>query len=142
MKTKAMLATPLAVLLMTASASAIDRNEASFARVTTGVLFLTMMCPDYRPLPDVLNYMGKQSMGPDRTKKVLLAVGAEVARIMRQGGMKLGPGGDPANLDPEISKIVDENLSGLMDLYRVDKEKACREVGDLSVKNGVAEKVK
>jgi hypothetical protein len=56
--------------------------------------------------------------------------------------MKLGPGGEPENLDPEISKIVDEIMSGLLDLYHDDQAKACHTVGDLSVKNGVAEKIK
>jgi hypothetical protein len=62
-----------ALMLTTTSAQALDRNETSFVRVTTGLLFLTMMCHDYQPLSDVLNYLGKQSMGQDRTKKLFLA---------------------------------------------------------------------
>jgi hypothetical protein len=34
--------------------------------------------------------------------------------------MKLGPGGEPENLDPEISKIVDEIMARLLDLYHDD----------------------
>jgi hypothetical protein len=131
-----------ALMLTTTSAQALDRNETSFVRVTTGLLFLTMMCHDYQPLSDVLNYLGKQSMGQDRTKKLFLAVGSAVTQRLRDGGMKLGPGGEPENLDPEVSKVVDQIMSNLLDLYHDDKEKACRTVGDLSVKNGVAEKVR
>jgi hypothetical protein len=131
-----------ALMLSTTSAQALDRNETSFVRVTTGLLFLTMMCHDYQPLSDVLNYLGKQSMGQDRTKKLFLAVGSAVTQRLRDGGMKLGPGGEPENLDPEVSKVVDQIMSNLLDLYHDDKEKACRTVGDLSVKNGVAEKVR
>jgi hypothetical protein len=132
----------LALALIPASAHALDRNETSFVRVTTGLLFLTMMCHDYQPLSDVLNYLGKQSIGQDRTKKLFLAVGSAVTQRLRDGGMKLGPGGEPETLDPEVSKIVDEIMSNLLDLYHDDKAKTCRTVGDLSVKNGVAEKVR
>jgi len=45
-------------------------------------------------------------------------------------------------LFPEISRIVDENISGLMDLWRKDKDKTCRDVGDIAVTNGLAEKAK
>jgi hypothetical protein len=124
-------------------ANALDEKEADFARSVTGTLFLTMMCKDYAPQSEVMKYLGKRSLGEERSKGVLLAVGAELTKTLRAGGMKLEDGdATEADLIPEISKIVDENLSGLMDLWRKDKDKTCRDIGDIAVTNGLAEKAK
>jgi hypothetical protein len=133
----------LALLMTSGMANALDEKEADFARSVTGMLFLTMMCKDYAPQSEVLKYLGKRSLGEDKSKKVLLAVDAELTKTLRAGGMKLEDGdAAAADLIPEISKIVDENLSGLMDLWRKDKDKTCRDVGDIAVTNGLAEKAK
>jgi hypothetical protein len=66
-----------------------------------------------------------------------------LTKTLRAGGMKLEDGdAAAADLIPEISKIVDENISGLMDLWRKDKDKTCRDIGDIAVTNGLAEKAK
>jgi hypothetical protein len=141
-KYKMMLAA-LALLMTSGVANALDEKEADFARSVTGMLFLTMMCKDYAPQSEVLKHLGKRSLGEDKSKKVLLAVGAELTKTLRAGGMKLEDGdAAAADLIPEISKIVDENLSGLMDLWRKDKDKTCRDIGDIAVTNGLAEKAK
>ena len=133
----------LALLMTSGMANALDEKEADFARTVTGMLFLTMICKDYAPQSEVLKYLGKRSLGEDKSKKVLLAVGAELTKTLRAGGMKLEDGdAAAADLIPEISKIVDENISGLMDLWRKDKDKTCRDVGDIAVTNGLAEKAK
>ena len=133
----------LALLMTSGMANALDEKEADFARSVTGMLFLTMICKDYAPQSEVLKYLGKRSLGEDKSKKVLLAVGAELTKTLRAGGMKLEDGdAAAADLIPEISKIVDENISGLMDLWRKDKDKTCRNVGDIAVTNGLAEKAK
>jgi hypothetical protein len=134
----------LALLMTSGMANALDEKEADFARSVTGMLFLTMMCKDYAPQSEVLKYLGKRSLGEDKSKKVLFAVGAELTKTLRAGGMKLedGEAAAAADLIPEISKIVDENLSGLMDLWRKDKDKTCRDLGDIAVTNGLAEKAK
>ena len=133
----------LALLMTSGMANALDEKEADFARSVTGMLFLTMICKDYAPQSEVLKYLGKRSLGEDKSKKVLLAVGAELTKTLRAGGMKLEDGdATEADLIPEISKIVDENISGLMDLWRKDKDKTCRDVGDIAVTNGLAEKAK
>jgi hypothetical protein len=133
----------LALLMTSGMANALDEKEADFARSVTGMLFLTMICKDYAPQSEVLKYLGKRSLGEDKSKKVLLAVGAELTKTLRAGGMKLEDGdAAAADLIPEISKIVDENISGLMDLWRKDKDKTCRDVGDIAVTNGLAEKAK
>jgi hypothetical protein len=133
----------LALLMTSGMANALDEKEADFARSATGMLFLAMICKDYAPQSEVLKYLGKRSLGEDKSKKVLLAVGAELTKTLRAGGMKLEDGdAEAADLIPEISKIVDENISGLMDLWRKDKDKTCRDVGDIAVTNGLAEKAK
>jgi hypothetical protein len=141
-KYKMMLAA-LALLMTSGVANALDEKEADFARTVTGMLFLTMLCKDYAPQSEVMKYLGERSLGEERSKGVLLAVGAELTKTLRAGGMKLEDGdATEADLIPEISKIVDENLSGLMDLWRKDKDKTCRDVGDIAVTNGLAEKAK
>ena len=142
-RASAVVGVALALLMTSGMANALDEKEADFARSVTGMLFLTMICKDYAPQSEVLKYLGKRSLGEDKSKKVLLAVGAELTKTLRAGGMKLEDGdAAAADLIPEISKIVDENISGLMDLWRKDKDKTCRDVGDIAVTNGLAEKAK
>lgn len=109
--------------------------------VATTTAMMTFMCPKYVPLPDVLAYIGKQKFGPDRTGKIMRAVGAEITAVLRRGGMKLD-GENASALDPDISPVVDQAVSGFMQLYKSGADEACREVGDRAVKNGVAERVK
>ena len=142
-RASAVVGAALALLMTSGMANALDEKEADFARSVTGMLFLTMMCKDYAPQSEVLKYLGKRSLGEDESKKVLFAVGAEFTKTLREGGMKLEDGdAAAADLIPEISKIVDENISGLMDLWRKDKDKTCRDIGDIAVTNGLAEKAK
>jgi hypothetical protein len=142
-RASAVVGVALALLMTGGMANALDEKEADFARSVTGMLFLTMMCKDYAPQSEVLKYLGKRSLGEDKSKQVLLAVGAELTKTLRAGGMKLEDGdAAAADLIPEISKIVDENISGLMDLWRKDKDKTCRDIGDIAVTNGLAEKAK
>jgi hypothetical protein len=133
----------VAILFFSVSpAKAIDEKEANFVKVSTLNLFMTLMCDDYVAIPEVLQYLGQRSIGADRTETILKAVGSEFAKTMRQGGLKLGKGGEPADLIPDVSKIVDDNMNILFGAYNDNKAKTCQQIGDMSVKEGQAKKIK
>lgn len=122
---------PALVFVAATPALALDIKDKDVARTAAGLLVVTMLCPDYKPLPDVMRFLANRSVGEDRAKQIMLAVGAEFRR--------LGKHEDVPERDPEISAVVDEDVDTMLGLYENDQTKACHDLGEVLVKTGVAE---
>jgi hypothetical protein len=135
----------LSLCSLCGTANALDKSEGDYARVVIGVWILATFCPSYVPVSsDVIKYLGKRSIGEEKTRAIGEAVGSRILVVMRKGGMSLpkSAADDPSRLNPEISPIVDAVTSGFLALYGQDKESACQNVGDGAIKSGLAEKAK
>jgi hypothetical protein len=126
------------IIVLSVPAHAIDARTKFFVKSATTFFAVTVLIctDDYYPLTERWKAQSEAYLAGD-AERVQKAIGAEFNRFAFQRGLTTK---EPnlSELDPEISAVVEETMSGFLKAYDMDAKGACRTFGEIAVEGGFA----